>query len=78
LQNAGDLSKILKGFRLSKVNLITANPVKELGVELVGKNELENFKNYLLKNNINVTIRASRGEDIEAACGQLRLRYEKS
>lgn len=78
LQNAKNLSKILKGFRLSKVNLILANPVKELGVMPISKKELDSFKNCLLADKINVTVRASRGEDIEAACGQLRLRYEKS
>jgi 23S rRNA (adenine2503-C2)-methyltransferase len=76
LQSALFLSKILKGMNC-KVNLIPANPVKELGVLPPDKSEILSFKDKLLKQGINVTLRKPRGEDIEAACGQLRLRYEK-
>jgi 23S rRNA (adenine2503-C2)-methyltransferase len=41
------------------------------------KSEILLFRDYLLKSGINVTLRKPRGEDIEAACGQLRLHYEK-
>jgi 23S rRNA (adenine2503-C2)-methyltransferase len=77
LQSAENLVKILKPLRLSKVNLIPSNPVKESKVEPPGKLEILFFRDYLLKHGINVTLRKSRGQDIEAACGQLRLRYEK-
>lgn len=77
LQNAKNLVKILKGLRLCKVNLITANPVKELNIEPPNKLDILLFKDCLLKSGVNVTLRKPRGEDIEAACGQLRLRYEK-
>jgi len=39
--------------------------------------EVDSFKESLLKAQINVTVRKERGQDIAAACGQLRLRYEK-
>lgn len=77
LQNAKNLIKILKDLRLSKVNLIAANPVKELKIGPPNKSEILMFRDYLLKSGLNVTLRKGRGEDIEAACGQLRLRYEK-
>lgn len=77
LQSAQKLSTILEGLKLAKVNLIPANPIKELKVEPPAKLEILGFRNYLLKQGINVTLRRPRGEDIEAACGQLRLRYEK-
>jgi 23S rRNA (adenine2503-C2)-methyltransferase len=77
LQNAQKLSTILRGLRLSKVNLIPANPVKELKIGPPEKLEALLFKDYLLKQGLNVTLRRPRGKDIEAACGQLRLRYEK-
>lgn len=75
LPNAQDLVKILKGFDF-KINLIPANPVKEQGIEPPNKMDILFFKDYLLKNNVNVTIRRQRGEDVDAACGQLRLKYE--
>lgn len=77
LPSAQKLSTILKGLKLSKVNLIPINPVKEFGVEPPNKLEGLFFRDYLLKHGINATLRKPRGEDIEAACGQLRLRYEK-
>ena len=76
LQNALKLSKILKGLNC-KVNLIPCNIIKELKVEPPEKPEILLFRDYLLKSGINVTLRRPRGEDIEAACGQLRLRYEE-
>ncbi len=77
LQNAKKLSTILEGLKLCKVNLIPANPIRELGVEPPKKLEILLFKDCLLKSGINVTLRKPRGQDIEAACGQLRLRYVK-
>jgi len=76
LQSAKNLVTILKPLRLAKVNLIPANPIKESKVEPPGKLEVLFFKDYLLKHGVNVTLRKSRGQDIDAACGQLRLKYE--
>lgn len=77
LQMAVKLGNILKELGLCKVNLIPSNFVKELGVEPPNKLDILLFRDYLLKAGLNVTSRRPRGEDIEAACGQLRLRYEK-
>lgn len=76
LQNANNLSTILKGLNC-KVNLIPANPVKERHIEPPKKKEILAFKDCLVKQGVNVTLRRPRGQDIEAACGQLRLGYEK-
>lgn len=76
LQDALKLSKILKGLNC-KVNLIPGNAIKELQAQPPEKSEILLFRDYLLKSGINVTLRRPRGEDIEAACGQLRLRYEE-
>ncbi len=76
LQSARILSKILEGLNC-KVNLIPANSIKELNIEPPGKLEILLFRNSLIKSGMNVTLRKPRGQDIEAACGQLRLRYEK-
>ena len=77
LQNAQKLVKLLKGLRLAKVNLIPSNFIKECGVEPPGKLEIIFFKDYLIKQGLSVTLRKSRGQDIDAACGQLRFGYEK-
>lgn len=77
LQNAKKLVTILKDLRLVKVNLIPANRIKKLNIEPPGKLEILLFKDYLIKQSINVTLRKPRGEDIKAACGQLSLHYEK-
>jgi len=68
----------LKGLKLCKVNLIVFNPVKELKVVPPAKEKAALFKKYLLKAGIPATIRKPRGQDIDAACGQLRLGYEKN
>ncbi len=73
---AKNLVKIVEGLE-AKVNLIPCNPIKELGLEPPGKVDILMFRDVLIKADVNVTLRASRGQDIEAACGQLRLRYEK-
>ncbi|MCX5704861.1 MAG: 23S rRNA (adenine(2503)-C(2))-methyltransferase RlmN [Candidatus Omnitrophica bacterium] len=77
LQSVKDLAKILKPLRLAKVNLIPSNPIKEMNVQPPGKLEVLYFKDYLIKQGIQVTLRKSRGQDIDAACGQLRLKYDK-
>ncbi|HTZ11375.1 MAG TPA: 23S rRNA (adenine(2503)-C(2))-methyltransferase RlmN [Candidatus Margulisiibacteriota bacterium] len=74
LQKALKLSKILAGLNC-KVNLIPFNPIEGLQVETVNKLEAILFRDYLAKHGINVTMRRERGRDINAACGQLRLRY---
>jgi len=77
LKNAQKLCKILKGL-LCKVNLIPANTIKELNIGPPGRDEVLSFKKALLGSGITATLRKPRGEDIEAACGQLRLKYEKN
>lgn len=77
LQNAKNLCKLLKGMD-AKVNLIPVNPVNEITLEPPQKKDILLFKDVLSGSGINVTLRKPRGQDIEAACGQLRLKYEKN
>ncbi len=77
LASAQNLVKLLKDLRLAKVNLIPANAIPELKIIPPSKAEIEAFKEYLFKCGINVTLRRERGKDIDAACGQLRLRHEQ-
>jgi len=76
LPDARNLSKIIRGLNC-KVNLIPCNTIEEQKVEPPNKLETLLFRDYLLKAGVNVTLRRPRGQDIEAACGQLRVRHEK-
>jgi 23S rRNA (adenine2503-C2)-methyltransferase len=76
LPSARKLSKIVEGLNC-KINLIPINPQKELGLEPPPKLDILFFRDALVKSKVMVTLRRPRGQDIEAACGQLRLRYAK-
>jgi 23S rRNA (adenine2503-C2)-methyltransferase len=58
----------------SKVNLIMYNPVAGLGFSRSGEDRLNRFIRILVKAGVTVTVRRSRGQDIDAACGQLAVR----
>ncbi|MFA4989804.1 MAG: 23S rRNA (adenine(2503)-C(2))-methyltransferase RlmN [Candidatus Omnitrophota bacterium] len=75
LANAQSLSRLLEGWKLAKVNLIPSNVLSELKAGPPDKKKILFFKDYLIKQGIKVTLRKARGEDINAACGQLRLNY---
>ncbi len=77
LKNAQDLVKLLEGFKLSKINIIPFNFIKELKTQPVDKAALTLFRDYLAEHGVHAILRKERGEDIGAACGQLRLGYEK-
>lgn len=57
-----------------KINIIPYNEIKELGFQSPGKLEMLLFFQVLKKFRISAIIRKPRGSDIEAACGQLRLK----
>jgi len=55
----------------SKVNLIEYNSIGEKQFERASKEAIENYQKLLNNSKIVNTIRKSRGNDIDAACGQL-------
>ena len=55
----------------SKVNLIQYNSIDDPSFAQAPKHILENYIQLLESNKIKATIRRSRGQDIDAACGQL-------
>ncbi len=57
------------------VNLIPWNPVKDTGLKTITKIAREKFKKILKKHGIPCTVRIERGQDIDAACGQLAGDY---
>jgi 23S rRNA (adenine2503-C2)-methyltransferase len=58
----------------AKVNLIPYNTVDGLEWERPGEEVCENFLAALEKQNVTATLRREKGHDIDAACGQLRLK----
>lgn len=55
----------------SKVNLIEYNPIDDGEFQQAPNAAINAYVNALERNNITVTVRRSRGKDIDAACGQL-------
>lgn len=70
LEAANALVKFCK-FAPSKVNLIEYNPIDDGEFQQASNAAVEMYQNTLEKNGITVTVRRSRGKDIDAACGQL-------
>ncbi len=58
-------------FAPSKVNLIEYNPIDDGEFQQASGKAIKMYVDMLEKRNIIVTIRRSRGKDIDAACGQL-------
>jgi 23S rRNA (adenine2503-C2)-methyltransferase len=58
-------------FAPSKVNLIEYNPIDDGDFQQANNAAIEMYVRTLDQNGITVTVRRSRGKDIDAACGQL-------
>ena len=58
-------------FAPSKVNNIEYNPIDDGEFKQAKSSIIERYVSMLEANNITVTVRRSRGKDIDAACGQL-------
>ncbi|UII76837.1 23S rRNA (adenine(2503)-C(2))-methyltransferase RlmN [Flagellimonas sp. HMM57] len=58
-------------FAPSKVNLIEYNPIYDGEFQQASNTAINMYKDTLERNGITVTVRRSRGKDIDAACGQL-------
>ena len=59
------------------INLIPYNAVDEKGFKSVSHDEAMVFYDLLMKNHVRCTIRKEHGNDIDAACGQLRIKEIK-
>lgn len=68
--HVNELSKILHGIRC-RINLIRFHPIPDTPLESPDDETINLFKEKLKAKGITTTIRASRGEDIWAACGLL-------
>lgn len=67
---AKELVKLLKGLDC-RMNLIRFHAIPNVDLQTTDEEAMVAFRDYLTKHGVFATIRASRGEDIFAACGML-------
>jgi 23S rRNA (adenine2503-C2)-methyltransferase len=68
--HAHQLAKLLKGIP-SKINLIPFNPFPSTRYARSSNNRIHRFRDILIEAGYTVMTRKTRGDDIDAACGQL-------
>lgn len=71
-EDAQALSELLKGLKC-KINAISYNRIASKDYKAPSPSEVNSFVKVLRSRGINATLRQSRGEDIDAGCGQLRI-----
>ena len=70
LEHAHQLAKLMKTVP-GKVNLIPFNTFEGIDYDRSSNSRINRFRDILHENGVIVTVRRTRGDDIEAACGQL-------
>ena len=70
LIDAANLTKLCKDFPV-QINIIEYNPIDGSSFEKSAAHRIDDFAKYLIDEGVMVTVRRSRGKDIDAACGQL-------
>ncbi|MEM1216796.1 MAG: 23S rRNA (adenine(2503)-C(2))-methyltransferase RlmN [Bacteroidota bacterium] len=70
LEDARMLLRLCKRFPV-RINIIEYNPIDGADFRKATEHRIDDFARYLRDNGVMVTIRRSRGKDIDAACGQL-------
>jgi 23S rRNA (adenine2503-C2)-methyltransferase len=70
LNDAAHLTSLCQRFPV-RVNIIEYNPVDGMNFQKSQEDQIDRFAQYLTHQNVTVTVRRSRGKDIDAACGQL-------
>ena len=75
--DAHTLARLLTA-RRAHVNLIPYNPVEGLPFNRPDPKTIERFKAILRDAGISATVRNTKGQHIDAACGQLRRRVEQN
>jgi 23S rRNA (adenine2503-C2)-methyltransferase len=68
--HAKELARLLNGIKC-RINLIRFHPIPDTPLKSSNEKTLQSFKDLLNSKGILTTIRASRGQDIYAACGLL-------
>lgn len=73
--HARELVKLLKGLNC-RINLIRWHKIPDVPLEEVEPKAMESMRDYMNAHGITTTIRASRGQDIWAACGLLSTKKQ--
>ena len=77
-EDARNLVRLLKEYNIpAKVNLIPFNPWPGSDYQRSDDKQIKRFSEYIFGEGISAPIRSPRGEDILAACGQLKSESEK-
>lgn len=76
LSHARELLKLLNGLDC-RINLIRFHAIPGVDLKTSTKEKMEAFRDFLTSKGLTCTIRASRGEDIFAACGMLSTEKSK-
>ncbi|RMF03911.1 MAG: 23S rRNA (adenine(2503)-C(2))-methyltransferase RlmN [Bacteroidetes bacterium] len=70
IADARELLKLCRRFPV-RVNIIEYNPIDGADFRKATEHRIDDFAAYLRQHGVMVTVRRSRGKDIDAACGQL-------
>ncbi|MEL6871165.1 MAG: 23S rRNA (adenine(2503)-C(2))-methyltransferase RlmN [Pseudomonadota bacterium] len=70
IKHANELAQLLRGHP-AKVNLIPFNPFPGVAFERSSDVTIDRFRDRLRQRGLVTTVRKTRGDDIDAACGQL-------
>ncbi len=73
LDHARQLNRVLSHIKC-KINLIAFNPGEDIEYEAPDEKSISEFEKYLRDKGQITTLRKSKGQDINAACGQLRAK----
>ena len=76
LRHADELARLLRGLEC-RVNLIRFHKIPDFDYYTSSQKAMEAFRDRLAARGVTATIRASRGEDILAACGMLAGKHDK-
>ncbi|MBR1387513.1 MAG: 23S rRNA (adenine(2503)-C(2))-methyltransferase RlmN [Alloprevotella sp.] len=76
LQHANAIVELVKGLDC-RVNLIRFHEIPDSPFHGTDLTKMEHFRDYLTHHGVFTTIRASRGEDILAACGMLSTKEQQ-
>jgi 23S rRNA (adenine2503-C2)-methyltransferase len=76
-QDARSLVRLLRGLP-AKVNLIPFNEAEELDYKRPSDAAIAQFQTILTDEHIDAFVRRNRGNDISAACGQLKKKWADS
>lgn len=75
-EDARQLASLIKGMN-AYVNLIPYNQVDENGYQPTEEKQILRFYDAVMKQGVKATLRTTHGDDIDAACGQLRAKHER-